>query len=307
MLVKIGGAQLSLDDSGAGEPVVLLHAAASSGVQWAKIKNDLNRNFRILIPDLLGEGRTPGLADWSDLLEKELRLIRALIESTGDPVHVVGHSYGGVIAMELARRYPHLFSSLILIEPVAFQLLKTYPRNENYNHLLAVKDACGSALESGDALSAAYIFVSYWSGPEAWQQLSHGVQNALAKGMEKVVKGWNLIFSDPGQLSDFHKIMTSTLVMAGDRSPLPIQWLAHQLAAAIPAAIFIQIKSAGHMSPVTHANEISVLIRRHIEQALSRRQIPVQDQQSLWSRPTSGIPEHLNAERGTWNVERGME
>ncbi|MFZ5572303.1 MAG: alpha/beta fold hydrolase [Thermodesulfobacteriota bacterium] len=289
MLVRIDGVQVYLDDSGAGEPVLLLHAAASSGVQWQKIKMALNPGHRVLIPDLLGEGRTPGRKDWSGLLEAEGRLIRALIESTGGPVHVVGHSYGGVVAMRLALQFPHLFSSLILIEPVAFHLLTAYPRNQDYTELMMVKEACRSALEGGDALSAARCFVAYWSGEQAWNSLPEPVRHLLASGMEKVVWGWEAITADSRRLNDFRCITAPTIMVSGDRSPLPIQWVARQLAATIPAAKFVQVGNAGHMSPITHGPEIIRIVQSHVESAAKTVRLWQSREESLWR--TEAVPD----------------
>ncbi len=289
MLVRIDGVQFHLDDSGEGEPILLLHAAASSGIQWLKAKTALNFRNRILIPDLLGEGRTPGRKDWSDLLEEECRMIRALIESTGGPVHVAGHSYGGVIAMRLALQYPHLFNSLVLIEPVAFNLLATYPRNADFAELMAVKKACLSAVEAGDLQAAAHFFVAYWSGEQAWDSLSNPVRQVLAAGMEKVVRGWDAIFSDTWRLSDFRNITAPTIMVSGNCSPLPIQWVVRQLAETIPAADFVQIKNAGHMSPVTHASEIVRIIQTHVENISRMRNLLQPQSATEWTLKTETI------------------
>lgn len=273
MLTDIYGQPIHLDDSGAGAPVLLLHAAASSGMQWMKTKKVLNPRYRVLIPDLAGEGRTPGPSDWSDLLGTECDGISALIKSIGGPVHVVGHSYGAVIAMRLAAEHPHLFSSLVLIEPVAFNLLRAYPFNEDHKQLLDVKNACTSALAEGNRFEAARFFISYWSGESSWQNLSPSLQKTLAGVMPKVVYGWDAIAADPRDMDFYRQIRIPALMISGDSGPKPIQWVAHQLALNITASAFCRIWGAGHMSPITHPEAVTDAIQSHIQAAEARNKI----------------------------------
>ncbi|HYA15265.1 MAG TPA: alpha/beta fold hydrolase [Syntrophales bacterium] len=133
--IIINGRPVYLKREGKGEPVFLLHAAGSSGIQWRMISEILKERYLLYIPDLYGEGKTPALEDWSSLLDEETNLIRHLIDSTGGSVHLVGHSYGGVIAMRLALSDQHRIASLTLIEPVVFNLLRNVEPTGEKNHI----------------------------------------------------------------------------------------------------------------------------------------------------------------------------
>ena len=78
----------------------------------------------MIAPDLLGSGANP---PWPDEklfdLSEDVDAIEALVERLGEPVHLVGHSYGGLLALKLARRDPSRIRSLTAYDPVAFGVL----------------------------------------------------------------------------------------------------------------------------------------------------------------------------------------
>ncbi|MFF4815176.1 alpha/beta fold hydrolase [Kitasatospora sp. NPDC001309] len=104
-----------------GEPVVLVHGNVSSGAFWHPTMTALPDRYRPLAPDLRGFGRTEplpvdatrGLRDHSEDL---LSYLRALALG---PVHLVGWSMGGGVALQLLRDRPELVRTLTLVNPVS--------------------------------------------------------------------------------------------------------------------------------------------------------------------------------------------
>ena len=104
-----------------GEPgsrrVVCLHGVTSHGRHFAKLAEALP-GFHVLAPDLLGHGSSPYEPPWS--IDAHLD---ALVETVGaEPASLVGHSFGGRLAFELAARAPKLVPRLVLLDPALFVL-----------------------------------------------------------------------------------------------------------------------------------------------------------------------------------------
>jgi lipase len=104
-----------------GEPgsprVVCLHGVTSHGRHFAKLAEALT-GFHVLAPDLLGHGSSPYEPPWS--LDAHLE---AVVETVGaEPAALVGHSFGGRLAFELAARAPKLVPRLVLLDPAVFVL-----------------------------------------------------------------------------------------------------------------------------------------------------------------------------------------
>ena len=89
--------------AGTGAPVLLLHGSASAGIMWVPVIDGLKSRFRVIAPDLIGYGRTDSWPDGHGFtVDDELRLVEPLLAHAPAPVHVVGHSFGGVVALHLA-------------------------------------------------------------------------------------------------------------------------------------------------------------------------------------------------------------
>jgi pimeloyl-ACP methyl ester carboxylesterase len=79
---------------------------------------------QVLFPDLYGSGNSPPWPAGRELtLADEVALLEPVFEAAGESFHLVGHSYGGAVAVRAALTHPGRFLSLVLIEPVLFGLL----------------------------------------------------------------------------------------------------------------------------------------------------------------------------------------
>ncbi len=98
-------------------PVVLLHSGLGSGHCWDLVGPQLaSAGFRALAPDLRGRGRSdcpPGGYDLRTIAEDMFHFIQTVCP---ERVTLVGHSYGGYVALALAAIYPNLLSKLVLVD-----------------------------------------------------------------------------------------------------------------------------------------------------------------------------------------------
>jgi pimeloyl-ACP methyl ester carboxylesterase len=264
--LSIDGTVVHFTDEGTGEPVVCLHSSAGSSHQWRALAARLRDRYRVLAPDLHGYGRTSAWTRPRPLgLHDEAALVAALARWCGAPVHVVGHSYGGAVALRLAHADWRLVRSLTLIEPVAFALLRPDRDAEPFNEVHAIKESCVAAVAAGRPQAAAERFVDYWSGPRAWAALPAHLRAAVTAAMPKVALEWNAVFADPTPVAEYARIAAPTLVLAGDRGPVPARRVAARLAGALPVCAYAVIPGAGHMAPITHAAAVNTAIEAHLD------------------------------------------
>lgn len=246
--------------------VVLLHSSASSGAQWRSFAERQGARYRVVAPDLYGYGSAPHWGGSGPFrLEHEAEAVLAVMERLEGPVHLVGHSYGGAVALHVASRHARLLRSLTLIEPVAFHLL------EDRSGIAGVAGRIAQALASGDYEGGMAQFVDYWT-PNAWNAMTAARRSAMAGRIGKVALDFHAAFNEPARAADLRELSLPTLVLRGSDSPLPAQRIAELLARVLPAARLETLEGAGHMSPLTHADAVNRLIAAHIE-AVQLREI----------------------------------
>ena len=243
--------------------VVLLHSSASSGAQWRGLMQKLS-GYRVIAPDLHGYGDTPHWAGRGAFrLEHEAQIVLSLAGRCGEPVHLVGHSFGGAVALHVARTRPDLLASLTVIEPVAFHLLRGID-DDAFCEIAAVAQSVRHALGSGDYFGGIAGFVDYWSGPGAWSGVPEERRAGLASRLVKVALDFEATLNEPAALQDFAAMTLPTLVVQGTVSPRPTRRICELLAGVLPDAQLATVEGAGHMAPLTHRDAVNTLIAAHL-------------------------------------------
>ena len=152
--------------------VVLVHCSASSARQWKPLAEELAA-FRNVPFDLWGhgnQGRWHGVGPLS--LAQEAMAIHAACPD-GPPFHLVGHSYGGGVALKFALNRPERLRSLTLIEPSSFHVLKDAQGTDArlLDEIRAVAETLNRGVICGDYISGIQTFIDYWGGAGSWESL----------------------------------------------------------------------------------------------------------------------------------------
>jgi lipase len=117
-MTHVSSTDLCLHRYGPPKPmqVLALHGLAGHGRRWRALADRCLADIAIGAPDLIGHGRSPWSAPWT--VDANVQALATLIEcETEEPVLVVGHSFGGMIALQLAAARPDLVSGLVLLDP----------------------------------------------------------------------------------------------------------------------------------------------------------------------------------------------
>jgi pimeloyl-ACP methyl ester carboxylesterase len=273
--IDLGGTRIACAETGAGETVLLLHSSAGSGALWRSLTERLRTRCRVLAPDLYGYGDTdPWPGHRALTLADEAALAAAVLPPACGPIHLVGHSYGGAVALRFALQWPGRLRSLTLIEPVAFHLLRDAAEAADrvlFRRVTALAAAVAATTAGGACQDAMAQFIDYWNGEGAWSQATPEAQAALAHRAPKVVLDFQATMSEPTLRAAYRQIAVPALVLRGTQSPRPTRRIAELVAKALPAARLETIDGAGHMLPLTHPESVNAAVAAHLFPAVPQR------------------------------------
>jgi len=259
-------------EAGEGETVLLLHGSAGTGALWCQAMKSLQPLYRVVAPDLIGYGRSPawpaGIPYGTD---GEVRALRALLPSCADKYHLVGHSYGGVVALMLALANPVRVRTLTLIEPVFFAALRHGGLEAAFLRFVAVREAFVSALAGNGPEAAMRAFIDFWAGEGAWQATTVTQRNRLLQSADKIALDWRAAFAADADLDRLAALGVRTFLLRGDRSPEPMLSLVDALHRLVPGSTHIVVAGAGHALPATHASELTRAMMCHFHVESERR------------------------------------
>jgi pimeloyl-ACP methyl ester carboxylesterase len=243
-----------------GDAVLLLHSGGFTSRQWRKLADLLSPRFRIQAPDLLGYGASK----WPDgepfHFRQDLEFVMAQMR---EPMHLVGHSYGGFLALQIALARPELVRSIAVYEPVAFGILDEIADADARAALSLVKTTWSPDASGADEGWLA-SFVDWWNGAGAWTRLPEETRAAFRSVGWKVFQEVTTLAADRTGRATYATIAAPTLAMAGALSPLTERRVVEHLAAALPNARSKFFDNAGHMGPITHAAEVNRAVEEHL-------------------------------------------
>ncbi len=264
--------QPAIRSTGTGPSVILLHSSGSSSKQWDRLADLLQPRFRVHAVDFHGHGATPPWqSDRPLTLADEAALVEPLVESTQGGVHLVGHSYGGAIALKLALTHPARVRSLTVYEPVVFRMLFDASLTDaSSQSVLATAASMRACLAQHEFEAAAQRFIDFWSGTGTWDAMPPARRQAVASRMPAVMLHFDALFFDSMRLSHLATLTMPGLVLTGARTIPATRRIGELLRHALPCSRHNTLPDAGHLGPITHAPAVNTRIARFLDARSSR-------------------------------------
>jgi pimeloyl-ACP methyl ester carboxylesterase len=248
-------------------PVIALHCSGAGAGQWRQLREALDSRHELFAPEHYGcDSSGPWTGEHAFTLADEAATTIEIIDCSDGKVHLVGHSYGGGVALRAAVERPDRIASLTLYEPSAFHLLKEMGVRgaAAFAEILAINAITAEGVITGDYRGASIAFVDYWGGPGAWAALRPSVQAALTRWAPKAPLDFRALIDEPTRASTYADLRFPALIIRGEHAPAPTRLIAETLPTLMPAARLAVIAGAGHMGPLTHAPEVNAAIALHI-------------------------------------------
>ncbi|HUF83275.1 MAG TPA: alpha/beta hydrolase [Acidimicrobiia bacterium] len=266
---EINGTPLSYEETGEGEPLVLVHGSWGEGDTWGFVVPGLAESFRVVAYDRRGHGRSSGPPD-EGTVHDDVADLAALIEKLGiAPASLAANSYGACIALGLTAQRPELVRRTAAHEPPFIPLLADDPDAKPVFDETAVStEAVRVLLEAGDFAGGAERFVETVAlGPGMWSQLPPEMRDMFVRHAPTFLGE----LRDPDaltiDLAALGRVSTPLLLTKGDQSPPMFAPIVEQLARAVPDAQRHTFTGAGHVPQLTNPDDYVAVVTSFVQSA----------------------------------------
>ena len=224
--------------TGEGTPLVLVHGTGESQDTWGRLPGLLGEHHTVWTYDRRGRGRSGDSANYS--LKREIEDVQAVLAAAGATPHLLGHSFGGVCALEAARASVPLRSLIVFEPPVHAYKAK------------AAADRSAAKLEAGEREEALEIFLTELAGisdedlaafrstPSAWNPFVEMASTVCREIQALGSHAW-----EPGR---FASVEVPTLQLSAELTEGPVYPSHDDIRDALPQALHATLPNQGHMA-----------------------------------------------------------
>ncbi|USG67008.1 alpha/beta hydrolase [Brevibacillus ruminantium] len=265
--VERNGTSFYYEACGKGEPLLLIHGINLDSRMWREQVPVLSEKYRVISFDLRGMGQTP-------MTEEPFTLFgdtQAVLQELGiEQAHVIGLSFGGMVALEFAVAHPEMVKSLVLVSSG----LHGYPRAER-----RVKDFAKfvDLYEKGLREETVEMAARMWfDGPD--QPVRSEVQKARELFVQMTDHAYSLppLTKQPAWLAPppserLEEIQAPALIIAGGKDYEDFQGIADVLAERIPHAEKVLLADSAHLPPMDQPDQFNRLVLDFIERTRQER------------------------------------
>jgi 3-oxoadipate enol-lactonase len=236
--VNVPGGRLFCEEAGEGSAVVLLHSSLVDRRMWDGQMEAFSHRYRAVRYDLRGFGRSDLPSEPFSHTEDLLALLDALrIERPA----LVGSSFGGGIALQLAAEHPSRLAALVLAAPG--------PRGYDWDdeEIGTVWEAMDAALEEGDVARAQDLELDLWV-PERGHPADAFIRELARDNRNALLADDSLERRpDPPTVDRLSDVRAPTLVVTGERDLADIHAIARLIVERVPGAVAVRIPGADHL------------------------------------------------------------
>ena len=259
--------RIDYDEYGAGPTIVLVPGSCSTGAAWRPMIAAWNGQFRCVTTSLLGYGGTAERRTASDpSISHEVDVLESVVRRAGGGVHLVGHSFGGLVSLAVALRNRVSLASLTIVEAPAAELLRGCGELEAYGAFQQMTDGYFASYAAGNAEAIAAM-IDFYGGAGTFASWPPRVRDYAIETTAVNILDWASAYGLPLSAAVLAAIDIPVLVIRGGASHPAVQRANALLQAHVRGAALATIDGAAHFMIATHSDALAKLIAEHVRGA----------------------------------------
>ena len=255
---------IDYEECGHGQTIVLVPGSCSTGAAWNPVVAAFHGQYHCVTTSLLGYGATAERRTSQDAsILHEVDVIERVLRQAGSPVHLVGHSFGGLVALAVALRGHAPLASLTILEAPAAEILRACGEEQHYRAFRQMTDAYFADFE-GNNKEAIAAMIDFYGGVGTFASWPPRVRAYAIETTAVNILDWKSAYGFPLQPTDLGAVNLPTLISYGSMSHPAARRANFLLGEFMDPADVVPINGAAHFMIATHAKEVGRLIVEHI-------------------------------------------
>jgi lipase len=249
-------------EQGTGTPVVFLHSGVGSAGEWRGVFSAWPAGYRLIAVDAFRGGSGPGLPGHRTL-DDYADQVHAVVSQVGQPIHLVGFSWGGATALHVAATAPTVLASVAVIEPEAYSLLGT-DDEPAFTVLRSLCDRWRGHVQAGDWYVAFEEFIDFYNGRGSFAAWPAARRDAFLEDQRTRGDLWDVLFDAPITATSLASVVAPVHVIEGSATSVVDRAICDAVLRSVPHARRSLIEGAGHMMPLSHPADLTRVLVQHL-------------------------------------------
>jgi pimeloyl-ACP methyl ester carboxylesterase len=266
-MINEEGGRIDYNESGSGPTVIFVPGSCSTGAAWRPVMSHLGNGFRCVTTSLLGYGQSTERRTARDAdISHEVELLKKVIRHTGRPVHLVGHSFGGLTALSVALGHDMPLLSLAVLEAPAPEILAHTEEFGHYRAFQEMTNAYFAAFHAGES-TAIKSMIDFYGGAGTFDSWPERVRAYAVETTATNILDWASACGFHLTRAWLATVDIPTLVLWGGTSHPAIQRANELIGQNIPNARITAVEGAAHFMVATHASQVAAVLTDHLAHA----------------------------------------
>ena len=257
------------EQQGSGNPIVFIHGSYASTSTWKKIVQSLAHSHHCILIKLPGHCGMPDPDDFNaPNINTELAIIESvlaeLIPQHNQAIHLIGHSFGGVVALALALKGSVKIQELTLFEPVSTWVFASVGDHTMTQQVNTFIQGYRDAINNKEPYVCGQV-IDFWGGKGAFEPLPDFIKQGMVPLTANNNRHWTLCENTYHHRAALNALTIPTKLVCGSTSNPVAQAIVHHLSHELPNNKCYTITGASHFLVTSHANECLTVINDSVK------------------------------------------
>lgn len=252
---------------GSGQTIVFVPGSCSTGAAWRPVIARLNGSYRVVTTSLSGYGGTAERRHAGDRsIGPVVAALGSVVKRAGGRVHLVGHSFGGLVGLGLALRDRAQLASLTIFEAPAPGMLAVHGQDDHLAAFTTMTDQYIQAHNRGDR-NAIATMIDFYGGAGTFASWPPSVRAYAETTTFTNVLDWTSAYAFKPDLAALAALTLPITVVVGAASHPSVVAANRLISEDIPGSAFVTVDEASHFMIATHADAVARVVTAMVQSA----------------------------------------